>query len=130
MTATGPRGGLVSLGRGGDERFTPVELLLAAVGGCSAIDFTTALDRRGHILSDLEMEVTAEEAEDERLEHIEVRYLVPARAGIDDAELDVARRLTEEVLCTVSRTLSHGCRVDHVLVPLPEPETDVESEGP
>ena len=36
--ATNGRGGVLPIGAGGDPDFTPVELLLAAVAGCSAID--------------------------------------------------------------------------------------------
>lgn len=36
--ATNPRGGSISLGRGTDSDFTPVELLLVAIAGCSSVD--------------------------------------------------------------------------------------------
>ena len=40
-TATNARGGQIRLGAGKDAEFTPVELLLAAIGGCSSIDVDT-----------------------------------------------------------------------------------------
>src|SRR5699024_730886 len=41
---TNSRGGTISIGTGEDADFTPVELLLAALGGCSAadVDFITS----------------------------------------------------------------------------------------
>jgi uncharacterized OsmC-like protein len=36
--ATNARGGSIAVGSGEDDDFTPVELLLAALAGCSAID--------------------------------------------------------------------------------------------
>ena len=38
--ATNGRGGVLPIGRGEDPDFTPVELMLAAVAGCGAIDLT------------------------------------------------------------------------------------------
>ena len=38
FAAVNQRGGTVSFGRGEDADFTPTELLLAAIGGCTAID--------------------------------------------------------------------------------------------
>ena len=46
-TATNARGGQIQLGSGQDAEFTPVELLLAAIGGCSSIDVDTVTSRRG-----------------------------------------------------------------------------------
>src|SRR5262249_47406194 len=40
------RGGSITIGSGGDEDFTPVELLLAALGGCTAIDVDLITARR------------------------------------------------------------------------------------
>ena len=40
------RGGSVSLGAGEDGSFTPVELLLAAIGGCTAVDVDHITSRR------------------------------------------------------------------------------------
>src|SRR5215212_611911 len=38
FTAVNARGGVLPVGSGGDSGFTPVELLLAALAGCTAID--------------------------------------------------------------------------------------------
>src|SRR5579862_8211842 len=45
-TATNPKGGTISVGDGSDTAFTPVELLLAAIGGCTAIDVDLVTSRR------------------------------------------------------------------------------------
>ena len=46
-TATNARGGQIRFGSGQDAEFTPVELLLAAIGGCSSVDVDTVTSRRG-----------------------------------------------------------------------------------
>ena len=40
------RGGEMPLGSGEDDAFTPVELLLAAIGGCTGIDADLVTSRR------------------------------------------------------------------------------------
>src|SRR5690348_9751626 len=44
--ATNPRGGVMVLGSGDDPDFTPVEALLAAIAGCSAIDVDLITGKR------------------------------------------------------------------------------------
>ena len=46
-TATNARGGQIRFGAGKDAEFTPVELLLAAIGGGSSIYVDTGTSRRG-----------------------------------------------------------------------------------
>ena len=43
---TNPRGGTVMLGRGQDSDYTPVELLLAAIAGCTSVDVDEVTTRR------------------------------------------------------------------------------------
>ncbi|MGA7835888.1 MAG: OsmC family protein [Acidimicrobiales bacterium] len=117
MSARNTRGGELPIGTGWEgEGFNPIEMLLAAVGGCAAIDFTTVLARRGHPLSGLDIEVRGRRASDERLEAIEVRYVLPEGSGADPTDVEVARRLTADVLCTVSRTVEHSSPVEYLIV--------------
>src|SRR5215471_8458094 len=46
FTATNTRGGQLTFGTGGGTEFTPTELLLAAIGGCTAIDVDVLTSRR------------------------------------------------------------------------------------
>ena len=116
ITAVNDREGQLRIGTGWEgEGFNPIELLLAAIGGCAAIDFGAVLDRRRHSLSSLAIEVSGSKAEDERMEEIVIHYLLPEGANVPEEDVEAARRLTAEVLCTVSRTVEHGCPVDHVV---------------
>lgn len=117
ITALNTRGGELLIGTGWDgEGFNPIEILLAAIGGCAALDFSTVLARRGHPLSGLEIEVRGHRASDERLEAIEVYYVLPQGTEVDEVDTEVARRLTADVLCTASRTVQHGSPVEHLVV--------------
>src|SRR5262249_21694391 len=46
FTATNARGGQLTFGTGSGTEFTPTELLLAAIGGCTAIDVDILTSRR------------------------------------------------------------------------------------
>jgi uncharacterized OsmC-like protein len=130
MSALNTRGGELPIGTGWDgQGFNPIEMLLAAIGGCAAIDFTTVLARRGHPLGGLEIEVRGRRASDERLEAIEVFYALPKDANVSNEDIEVAKRLTADVLCTVSRTVQHSSPIEYVIVDeLPTDQGEAELE--
>ena len=109
--ATNARGGELAFGSGGDDDFTPVELLLAAIGGCSAIDVDILTTRRSEPAS-FEVEVAAEKLRDEEGNHLGPVEMV-FRVRFPDGEggaaarelLPDAVRKSHERLCTVSRTV-------------------------
>ncbi|TDC56665.1 OsmC family peroxiredoxin [Jiangella ureilytica] len=114
--ATNVRGGELTVGEDGDD-FTPVELLLTAIAGCSAIDIDLITSRRAEP-EKFEMVTTATKIRDEqgnRLEDIEVsiRITFPDGEGGDAARevLPDAVKKTHDRLCTVSRTVQIGTPV-------------------
>ena len=105
------RGGRLVIGSGAGPDFTPVELLLAAIAGCTAIDVDILTSRRAEPDS-FEISVDAEKVRDEagnHLQNIEVTYRLtfPAGDAGDQARaiLPEAVRRSHERLCTVSRTV-------------------------
>jgi uncharacterized OsmC-like protein len=109
--ATNVRGGKLSFGEGRDGEFTPVELLLTALGGCSAIDVDFITARRAEPDS-FEVEATGDKIRDEsgnRMENLEVVFRVRFPEGPDGDEarkvLPDAIAKSRDRLCTVSRTV-------------------------
>ena len=111
FTATNARGGTLAFGSGSDDDFTPVELLLTAIAGCSAIDVDILTTRRSEPTS---FAVTAggEKLRDDQGNHmgpITVTFEVTFPEGEDGdkarAVLPDAARQSHERLCTVSRTV-------------------------
>jgi uncharacterized OsmC-like protein len=111
------RGGSITIGSGGDGEFTPVELLLAALGGCTAIDVDLLTARRAEPES-FQVTVTGDKVRDEggnRMTNLAVRFAV----GLPDgpagdaarAVLPVAAAASHDRLCTVSRTVEAGTPV-------------------
>lgn len=108
------RGGVLRFGSMAGDDFSPVELLLAAIGGCSAVDIDTVTSRR--VEPDrFDVEVSAEKVRDEHGNHLrDIRATFHlAFPGGEDG--DKARQLapraaktSHDVSCTVSRTLELG----------------------
>jgi len=111
FAAINSRGGRISFGTGSGEEFTPTELLLVALGGCTAIDVDILTSRRAEPDA-FEIAVDADKVRDEsgnHLTNIEITYRLrfPAGAGGDEARAvlpEVVRR-SQETLCTVGRTV-------------------------
>jgi putative redox protein len=116
-TVTNARGGTVSIGRGGDADFTPVELLLAAIGGCTAVDVDLVTSRRaepGSFRVDVQA-AKVSDAEGHHLSDIAVTFKVafPDSEGGQAARdiLPSIVRQSHDRLCTVSRTVEIGTPV-------------------
>ncbi len=114
---TNERGGQITVGAGDGTDFTPVELLLTAIGGCTAIDVDILTSRRAEPDS-FTVEVGAEKIRDaggNRLTDITVTFRIrfPGGPGGDKARalLPDAVRKSHERLCTVSRTVELGSPV-------------------
>jgi uncharacterized OsmC-like protein len=114
FTATNDRGGRIALGTGDGADFTPTELLLVAVGGCTAIDIDILTSRRAEPEA-FEVLVDADKVRDadgNRLTDIVVTFRVRFPAGEQGdaarALLPDAVRKSHDRLCTVGRTVETG----------------------
>lgn len=115
-TARNRRGGTVSVSSGTDE-MSPVELLLAGIAACTAIDVDTVTSRRAEP-DRFEIEVTADKVKDENGNHLQdirvtfhVRF--PEGEGGDAARemLPKLVKRSHDEWCTVSRTVELGSKV-------------------
>jgi uncharacterized OsmC-like protein len=116
-TVRNVRGGSIAVGTADDETFTPVELLLAAIGCCTAVDVDLVTSRRAEPTR-FTVEVTGDKIRDgngNHMENLAVTFTVAFPAGADG---DTARealprlvQLSHDRLCTVSRTVELGTPV-------------------
>jgi uncharacterized OsmC-like protein len=113
FTATNVRGGTVTVGSS-DTDFTPVELLLAALGACTALDVDTVTSRRAEPES-FEVFVDAHKVRDDEGNHLKDIGVTFRVKFPDDAAGDAAREVLPEIvkrshdrLCTVGRTVELG----------------------
>ncbi|MEV8593380.1 OsmC family protein [Streptomyces sp. NPDC052013] len=121
FTATNARGGTLRFATASDDGrntdFTPVELLLAAIGGCTAADVDVATSRHAEPV-EFSVSVTGDKISDElgnRMTGLTVTFDVtfPDGAGADRARAILPRavRTSHDRLCTVSRTVEIGTPV-------------------
>ena len=115
--ARNPRGGELRFGSMAGEAFTPVELLLAAIGGCSAVDVDVVTGRRSPAET-FTARVDAEKVRDEGgniLQDIRLTFDVtfPEGEAGDAARAILPRALatSHDRTCTVSRTMERGTPV-------------------
>jgi putative redox protein len=109
--ATNARGGTVTMSSGGGEEFTPVELLLAAMAGCSGVD-VDALTTRLAEPESFVMSAAGEKLRDGDGNHLGPITITVSVGFPEGEDGDRAReRLPDAVaksrdrLCTVSRTV-------------------------
>jgi uncharacterized OsmC-like protein len=115
---TNVRGGTIHIGAGESDDFTPVELLLTAIAGCSAVDVDFITSKRAE---PVEFTVTGagEKAKDavkgNHMQDLEVTFRLRFPEG---PEGDKAREMlpraiaqSRDRLCTVSRTVQLGTPV-------------------
>jgi putative redox protein len=119
--ATNVRGGTLDFG-GDNGEFSPVELLLVALGGCTAADVDYITVKRAEPES-FRVTVTGDKIRDEqgnRMVNLAVTFDIafPDGEGGDEARevLPQAIAKSHERLCTVSRTIQLGTPVDERIV--------------
>ncbi|HEX5967426.1 MAG TPA: OsmC family protein [Intrasporangium sp.] len=115
-TVRNDRGGSITTSSGTEE-LSPVELLLAGIAACTAVDVDTVTTRRAEPDS-FQIDVTADKVKDEQGNHlkdIEVTFRLrfPDGDGGDAARkiLPSLVRRSHEEFCTVSRTVMLGAKV-------------------
>jgi len=92
----------------------PMQLLLAAVGGCSAIDVILILKKQKQIIESFEVEVDGEreKIEDYSLfREICLNFKIKGKVDLDKAERAV--KLSMEKYCSVSKTLEPTAKITY-----------------
>ncbi|HEY0890505.1 MAG TPA: OsmC family protein [Nocardioides sp.] len=122
--ATNARGGVLPVGHGEDPDFTPVELLLAGLAGCGALDLDFIAGKRAPFAT-FAARADGHKVRDEqgnRMVGLTVTFDVTFPEG---PEGDAARAVlaptlqrVQDRLCTVGRTVTVGDEVRYVEGPL------------
>jgi putative redox protein len=115
--ARNARGGELRFGSKAGEAFSPVELLLAAIAGCSALDVDVVTGRRS-AAETFAARVDAQLIRDEtgnRLRDIRLTFQITFPEGeAGDAAREIlprAAKVSHDRTCTVSRTIEAGTPV-------------------
>lgn len=116
---TNARGGRITIGDGSTDDFTPVELLLAALAGCSSVDVDHITARRAEpesfeVVAEGEKVSTPENGNHMSDLAVTFRLGFPEGEGGDAARTAFPRSVAQsrDRLCTVSRTVQIGVPVE------------------
>jgi putative redox protein len=117
--AVNQRGGVLPVGSGDDPDFTPVELMLAALAGCTAIDVGLITGKRAQPDS-FDIHVEGHKVRDDGGNHVvdmsvSVAIRFPEGEAGDQAREVLPRAIQQsgDRLCTVGRTLQLGTTIDY-----------------
>lgn len=94
----------------------PMQLLLSALGGCSAIDVINILKKQKQDISAFEIEVTGEreKTEDHSLfKNIELHFKI--KGTVDAIKAERAVKLALDKYCSVAKTLEPTARIHPVI---------------
>jgi putative redox protein len=113
--ATNIRGGETFFGSGGeDPDFTPVEMFLAAIAGCTALN-VDGITRKRAAAETFDMTVSGDKLRDEVGNHLvnltvtfDIRFPDGEDGDAARAALPRAMEQSRDRLCTVSRTIELG----------------------
>jgi uncharacterized OsmC-like protein len=128
MVVHNNRGGTLRIASGvtADAAFTPVELLLAAIGGCTGMDVDYIVSKRAEA-TEFTVTVTGDKIRDEtggnRMANLQVTFTVRFPDGADGDKartmLPRAMNMSHDRLCTVSRTVELGSPITAVIATMP-----------
>ena len=91
---------------------TPMELLLVALGGCTAVDVISILRKKREQVTDYRVEVRGARREEypRAFTRMEVRHIVRGR-GVSERAVAAAVELSETKYCSVAATLRPGVEI-------------------
>jgi putative redox protein len=96
---------------GADAGASPKELVLIALGACSAFDVEGILKKRCLEVRSLEVELDADVAAEHPKVFTEVRLTYRIEGSVPTPEIERAVRLSQEKYCSVSAMLRHACPI-------------------
>ena len=119
MEAQNEEGGLIRMDGsteiGGLEGgFSPMQLLLAGVGGCSAIDIIGILKKQRQDLQDLKVEVEGDrQSVEEYSEFTDIHIKYTFTGDLDPDKVERAINLSLDKYCSVSKTMEKTSDISH-----------------
>lgn len=99
-----------------EKAMLPIELLLAAIGSCSAFDVAMMLERHGQRIDDLRVEVDGKRREEGECRPYHAIHLIfIIRGQIDRKRAERAVELAVEKYCSVGATFRPETKVTYEL---------------
>jgi putative redox protein len=106
---------------GHDKGFRPMQMLLAAMGGCSAVDVVTILRKQREELKDIKITITGEREKDKAPSlYTEVHAHFKLFGNIDKEKAQKAVALSVGKYCSVAKTLEKTAKVTFSVEVIPQ----------
>ncbi|HFO0262981.1 TPA: OsmC family protein [Serratia marcescens] len=101
-------------GNAGDKAPSPMEMVLMSVGGCSAIDVVSILQKGRNDVRDCEVKLTSERREEapRLFTHINLHFIVTGQ-DLTDKIVERAVNLSAEKYCSVALMFNKAATVTH-----------------
>ena len=101
-----------SVARTGHQAASPMELMLVAIGGCTAIDVVSILEKMREPLAALRVEIVGARAETnpKYFTSIEITYYIRG-AGVSREKVERAVALSHSTYCSAVASLRADCAV-------------------
>lgn len=100
---------------GGEKKgFRPMQLLLAAIGGCSTMDIVSILNKQKQNLEDIRIEVDGTREKDKTpslFEKIHVHFMLTGQ--LDERKVQRAISLSMDTYCSVARILEKTAQISY-----------------
>jgi putative redox protein len=97
---------------GGDDRGpSPVELLLIALGSCTAMDVVSVLKKKREPLKGLEVSVEGTRAHEHPMIYTDIEVVYHVRGNVNPKALAHAIELSEAKYCSVGAMLGKSARI-------------------
>ncbi|MBS0968111.1 OsmC family protein [Chimaeribacter arupi] len=101
-------------GNAGDKAPSPMEMVLMSVGGCSAIDVVSILQKGRNDVRDCEVRLTSARRDEAPRTFTEINlHFVVTGKGLTEKAVERAVNLSAEKYCSVSLMLGKAAAVTH-----------------
>ena len=107
FVAISPSGHAIALDADGksNKAPTPMELVLMALGACTAVDVVSILEKKRQKLESLEVICSGERAKEPPTVWVKLEILYRLRGQLDDTAVKHAIQLSEDKYCSVAAML-------------------------
>ena len=95
------------------KTFRPMELLLASLASCSAIDIQSILKKQRQEISSLEIETIGNRVDEVPAVFDSIQLLITVKGKVDPSKLEKAIELTKEKYCSAYKMLSKSCEITY-----------------
>jgi putative redox protein len=103
--ATGPSGHEVAFDSESNEASGPMEMVLMALGACTATDIVIILEKKRQKLQQLEVDCSGERAAEPPRVWVKLEVLFRLRGSLDEDAVKRAIELTKEKYCSIAAML-------------------------